>query len=319
MVTLSILIISQGREELLKKCLDSLNPPLDNWEIIIVANGCTISEEFKTKATVLESQVALTPGAARNIGIKEAKGKWILFLAEESYLSKTYWEIVLPLLENPKIDVFGGPTLAAKGMKVLSQSLAIALSSPFCTGMTFARYQGLGKKLITADETKLSHANLWIKKELLEERTYPEDYLHGEEILLLQELKAMGCSLFYHPKLMTYLFHQSSVRDYYWEGFYRSRILRKKIGVGNQVYWLPAIFVLLHFLIFIDSFLWLSLAKLYAGVIIFISLGLSSRYTNKWWLFPLVSIQHYLVVFFYGLGFLSERVKLNLIKQNVDK
>ncbi|HXH76576.1 MAG TPA: glycosyltransferase [Bacteriovoracaceae bacterium] len=308
MVLFTILIISHGHEELLSKCLDSINPGREDWEIIIVANGKVLPESFKRRAKIIDTSALLTPGEARNLGIKESSGKWIFFLGEDTYLGSRYWEYALPLLETPKLDVVGGPALAAKGMGFIPQSLAIALASPFCTGATFSRYQGLGQKLITADEEKLTDLNLWVKKDLFEHSAFPEDFLRGEEILLLQDLKLEGAGIYYHPRLLVYQFHRESARDFFWEGFYRSRLMKRKTGIGPEVFWLPVLFVLLHLTILIAPEIFFSMARLYAGIIVFVSMGLSMR-SRKPWLFPFVSFFHYFVVFIYGVGFIAERLK----------
>lgn len=292
MTLFTILIISHGKEELLSKCLDSL-PKRDDVQVII---------------KVIDENTG--PGLARNQALNEALGQWVLFLNEDSYVSAHYWENVLPLLADPKIDVLGGPILPAAGIGPISRSLSLALASPFCSGVTFARYQGLGKKLVSADEEKLSIGNLWVRRSLLNENKFQEDYLRGEEILLLQQLKGEGAGVYYHPKLSIYHFHEMRPLDFFWEGFYRSRIMNRKLGTGQEVYWLPAFFVLLHLLVFVDLNLFLTLAKLYAGIIVFVGLGLSMR-SRRPWLFPLVALMHYLVVFFYGVGLILEKAKYN--------
>lgn len=290
MTLFTILIISHGQQELLRKCLASL-PARDDVQVII---------------KVIDDN--MTPGMARNIALNEAQGQWIFFLNEDSYVGPHYWDPLIPLLGDLKVDVVGGPVLTAAEVSAVARSLGLALASPFCTGTTFARYQPLGKKLVVADEEKLSVANLWVRRELLNEVKFPEYYLRGEEILLLQELKAKGAGVFYHPKLIIYQFYEMRPWEFLWEGFYRSRLMKKKQGAGQEVYWLPALFVLLHLLILIDPALFWTLARLYGGIIFFVGLGLSMR-SKRPWLFPLVAIMHYLVVFSYGVGFILERVK----------
>jgi GT2 family glycosyltransferase len=56
-VSFSVLIITHGREELLLKCLDSLRPSVEKWQLIIVANGLPLSNEVIQKAHSLTSEV----------------------------------------------------------------------------------------------------------------------------------------------------------------------------------------------------------------------------------------------------------------------
>lgn len=290
MTLLTIIIISHGRERLLSKCLDSL---LQRDDVQVIVRK--IDDD-------------LSPGRVRNLALNEAQGQWVFFLYEDSHVGAHYWENLLPLLNDSKIDVVGGPVLPSSGIDAVSRSLSLALASSFCTGATFARYQALGKKLMVADEEKLSVANLWIRRELLNDAKFPEDYLRGEEILLLQELKARGAGTYYLPRLITYQFHEMRPMDFLWEGYYRSKLMKRKIAPGQEVYWLPAIFILLHFFVFLDLTLFWTMARLYWGIIAFVSLGLSMRSLQPW-LFPLVALMHYFVVLFYGVGFILERLK----------
>lgn len=318
MVSYSVLIITHGREELLMKCLDSLHSDSKEWQLILMANGMPLSESIIAKAnsltkhcTLLSSDIQMLPGRARNEAMKSAEGEWIFFIDDDSYVLPNYWETVFPLLENDKIDVLGGPDSAAKGMSALSFSLAIALSSPFCTGATFSRHKSLGKKLVHADEEKLTSCNLWVRRSAIAGISFPEEYKRAEENLFLQRLTAAGKGLYYHPKLKVAHFRRTSFitlfRPTYFSGYYRSRLLREKMTSGSEAFWLPSLFVLLHLLIFIEPIAFWSLVKLYVGIIFFVSFGLSVR-AKKFWLFPLVGFLHYFIVFLYGIGFIAERL-----------
>jgi hypothetical protein len=88
-------------------------------------------------------------------------------------------------------------------------------------------------------------------------------------------------------------------------GYWRSRLLRGQKGKG-LMFWLPSVFVFMHLLAFVDFRIFLELAKVYTLIILFVSMGLSSR-RNNFFHFPVVALLHYLIVFFYGTGFLLER------------
>jgi hypothetical protein len=45
-VSFSVIIVTHGREELLSKCLDSLRPGVDDWQLVLVANGKELSEKI---------------------------------------------------------------------------------------------------------------------------------------------------------------------------------------------------------------------------------------------------------------------------------
>jgi len=318
-VFFSILIVTHGREELLSKCLDSLKPPREDWELIIVANGGQLSMDLINKAkdltghfSLVETQTQLLPGKARNLGLQAARGEWIFFLDDDSYLLPDYWDNVFTLLSEPKIDVLGGPDGPPPGMSALSLSLALSLSSPFCTGPTFGRHKPIGNRIRIADEDMLSSCNLWVRKSVMEGIAFPEDYLRGEETLFLLKLKHQGRGLYYHPKLRVAHFRRTKLsmilRPTFYAGFYRSKSMRLKLDKSNGIFWLPAIFVLLHALLFLDPVVFLYFARMYLSVILFVGLALSMK-EKKMSLFPMIAFLHYFIVLIYGTGFLAERLR----------
>ncbi len=296
----SILIISKGQEDLLSKCLSSLRAPAIEWELILVS-------EKELSQELLQLARSLAPHVRQLSHLDEArensKGDWILFLRENMTLGKSYWEVAMPLILEPKIDVLGGPLLPAKGMRPLALSYEIALSSPFCTGMSFVRHRSLGRKLMMADEEKLSTEAIWIRKNLF------RDIELGSELLLV--LKREGHNLFYHPQLSVAHFSHMSLREMtrksFQQGQLRSSLNKKKLSVGSEVYWLPALFILLHLIIFLNIEFFLNLVTLYLGVIGFVGLGLAFR-SQKFYLFPLIAFFHYFIVALYGVGFLYQRI-----------
>lgn len=318
MVSLSVLIITQGREDLLLKCLESLRGIEAPWQLILGANGAELSPatlDFSKSLTadfsLLEFPETLPPGEARNRCAELAEGEWIHFLDDDSHWTKNYWEIAKTCLKVPQIEIFGGPDVPALGMSAFSESIAIALSSPLCTGMTFSRHRPLGRALIPADEEKLTSCNLWVKRDLVLKHPFPMDYRRGEETYFLQSLKASGHRAFYHPLLQVGHFRRKNLkalfRPTFFAGYFRSKVMREKLTVGAEVFWLPTVFVFLHFIVIPAPDLFLQLAELYLGIILSVSLGLSVK-AGRIQLFPLVGFLHYFIVFNYGLGFLAERL-----------
>jgi len=317
-VSFSVLIITHGREELLLKCLDSLRPQVEKWQLIIVANGLPVSEKVLTLAHSLTSEVDIlqleakeNPGKSRNEGIKLARHEWVYFIDDDAYVYPRYFETVMPILGQSRIDVLGGPDSPAKGMDHFSEALAITLASPFCTGQTFNRHNKKGKELISANEEILTSCNLWVRTQLLREVQFPEDYLRTEETALLLDLQKKGARMFYHPALVVAHHRRkdlaSLLRPTFQAGYYRSKVLKDKSVRGGALFWLPSLFVVLHFLIFISPAFFLVLARIYVGLIVMMSLNLAAR-RQKIGLFGTIAMLHYFIVFVYGLGFLSHRL-----------
>ncbi len=319
MVSFSVLIVTHGREELLMKCLNSLTPPVENWQLILLANGEDLTPELIQKAqsltthfTHLKSDVQMMPGKARNYAMSAVQGEWIYFLDDDAFVLRGYWEIVMPLLPDPKIDVLGGPDSPATGMSNLALSLALTLSSPFCTGSTFSRHKPFGNKLQRADEDKLTSCNLWVRTSSLDGIHFPEDYIRAEETVFLQKLKGLDRGFFYHPQLKVAHFRRTKFkqlfRPTFYAGYYRSKLMKEKLKKGSETFWLPAVFVLLHVLLLVWPVVFWYLVRMYVSIILFVSLGIAMK-AKRISLFPIIAFLHYFIVFMYGVGFLAERVR----------
>jgi glycosyltransferase involved in cell wall biosynthesis len=320
-VAFSVLIITHGREELLLKCLDSLRPVVANWQLIIVANGLPLSDTVIEKAHELTPEVDIlnlpqkeTPGKSRNEGVKLVKHEWVYLIDDDAYVYPHYFETVLPLLSLERIDVLGGPDSPAKGMDNFSEALAITLSSPLCTGKTFSRHSSIGKQMVPANEEILTSCNLWVRSHFFKEVHFPESYLRAEETALLLDLQSKGARMFYHPSLVIAHHRRKSLRNLlrptFDSGFYRSQVHKDKANNKIGLFWLPSLFVLLHFLILISPLVFFVLARIYLGIIVMMSLNLAAR-RRKIGLFAYVSLLHYFIVFVYGLGFLANRLGLS--------
>jgi glycosyltransferase involved in cell wall biosynthesis len=317
-VSFSVLIITHGREELLLKCLDSLRPPAEKWQLIIVANGLPLSEAVIAKANSITSEVDIlnleskaTPGKSRNEGLKLVRYEWVYLIDDDAYVYPGYFETVQPLLNQERIDVLGGPDSPAKGMDSFSEALAITLSSPFCTGKTFGRHKSKGRQMIPANEEILTSCNLWIRAHFFHDVHFPESYLRTEETALLLDLEKRGAHMFYHPKLVVAHHRRKDLKSLFnptfYAGYYRSKVLKDKAAKDQGFFWMPSLFVLLHLLVFISPELFLTLARIYLGIIVLMSLNLASR-RKKIGLFAYISLLHYFIVFVYGLGFISNRL-----------
>jgi len=317
-VSFSVLIITHGREELLLKCLDSLRPPVEKWQLILVANGLELSEAVIQKAHSLTSEVDIlhlankeNPGKSRNAGIQLVRYDWVYLIDDDAFLFPGYFGKALPILLQERVDVLGGPDAPARGMDSFSEALAITLASPFCTGKTFSRHKSVGKQMIPAHEEILTSCNLWVRTHFFKEVQFPENYLRTEETALLLDLENRGAHMFYHPALVIAHHRRKNVksllRPTFFAGYYRSKVMKDKKAKRGGLFWLPSLFVLMHLLVFISPEMFFSLARIYLGLVVMMSLNLAAR-RKKMGLFLYVTLLHYFIVFIYGVGFIANRL-----------
>jgi len=145
---------------------------LPDWELIVVENGSTddgpaIVRQFSDRRMRLVNSPKQGPGAARNFGLAQAVGEWILFLDADDLIERHYLEERLELLKHhAQADLLVGcwqefcdhiganffrcPTAAGQTTKVLEQS-AIAFA-PWALHATLIRRARLTSDLRWPEE-----------------------------------------------------------------------------------------------------------------------------------------------------------------------
>lgn len=114
---ISFVIPVYNVENYLKHCIESiLSQQLDSYEIVMINDGSTdnsaaICEDYvkKYKGIKVKHIKNSGPSAARNIGIKEASGSYIIFIdSDDYYIETTIREFVNIIKTKPKVDIVIG-------------------------------------------------------------------------------------------------------------------------------------------------------------------------------------------------------------------
>lgn len=129
MVKVSIVIPVYNVEKYLRECLDSiLNQTLKEFEVILVDDGSPdnsgiICDEYANRDSRFKVIHKINAGvsAARNTGLKEAKGKWVTFIDSDDFVEKTFLEnLYQPITEGLKVDFVQGGCVNYKNGEVES-------------------------------------------------------------------------------------------------------------------------------------------------------------------------------------------------------
>lgn len=113
----SIVIPVYNCEKYLRRCVDSiLNQTYSAIEIILVDDGSKdssaelIREYLNAKSDVVRGvfQANQGPAAARNAGIREATGKYLMFIDSDDYIDVDYVEQYVTIMDNNDLDVVMG-------------------------------------------------------------------------------------------------------------------------------------------------------------------------------------------------------------------
>lgn len=149
---ISIIIPTCNRKDVLKNCLDVLEKQTyRDYEIIVVDDGSTDGTEklVRSRREIRYfKQNNKGPGAARNLGLRHAKGEIIAFTDDDCIPHKDWLKNALPHFKNPEI-------IAVEG---------VTLKNDFLTPCSIPIINYYGKKYSTC--------NIFYRKKMLEE-------LHG--------------------------------------------------------------------------------------------------------------------------------------------
>lgn len=117
---LSVIICTYNRDKYLSETLRRLanNRYNGEWELLLIDNNSTdstssICKDFATQypavpfSYLVETQQGLS--YARNRGIKEAKGDWLVFLDDDAFVGENYLERLSQYIQQiPDMAAFGG-------------------------------------------------------------------------------------------------------------------------------------------------------------------------------------------------------------------
>ena len=173
----SIIIPIYKVENYIQECLDSvLNQSYQNLEIILVDDGSPdkcpeICEEFgkKDKRIKVIHQKNQGLSGARNTGMKNASGDYILFLDSDDYISKNYCSQAVKMAEEMKSDIVVGEiiTVDENGADIDS-NLGLKISNK----KMFNNIQAMEEVVIEQQLRGYAWGKL-LKREIAENVTYP--------------------------------------------------------------------------------------------------------------------------------------------------
>ena len=111
MKEISIIIPIYNGEKFIKKCLDSILANYNkNYEVIIINDGSTdgtreILNNYKEENIKIINNNNNGVSFSRNLGIKLATGKYIMFVDIDDYLSSNWYEIIKEEIQKSDIEV----------------------------------------------------------------------------------------------------------------------------------------------------------------------------------------------------------------------
>lgn len=213
-MTISFIICTYNREKYIYECLSRLakNTERTGCEIVLVNNNSTddtaaecerFVTDYKPKnyRYVVETQQGLS--FARNRGIAEAKGEWLVFLDDDAMVEPDYIaNLQKHLCEHPEAGAFGGK------IEPFFEDGEPEWYSKWSMGFVSAIDRGSEVHVFPANKFPIG-ANMGIKREVIEKvglfntelgRT-GNNLLAGEEKDLFNRICEAGYEILYFPNI----------------------------------------------------------------------------------------------------------------------
>lgn len=219
---ISIIIPTYNRSEVLVKCLNALfgqNYPKSQYEIIVIDDGSTDNTEQKIKPLIKSANCSVTylkqknkgPAAARNLGIKNAKGDIILLIGDDIIPSKNFLkEHVTWHKDYPEENI------AILGYTTWFPELKI---TPYMhwleNGGPQFHYQDLRHGEVVSYKYFYT-SNISLKRKFLSDEIFNElfPYAAYEDIEFAYRLSKKGLKIIYNKNALAFHHHEISLENY---------------------------------------------------------------------------------------------------------
>lgn len=132
----SVIIVSYNTKEKTHTCLQSIKDMTEDitYEVIVSDNGSsddTVGDikKFFPWVRLIENHKNLGFGRANNVGLKEARGKYILYLNSDTWLENNAIKVLYDFWkeneDSMKLGAIGGQLLDAKHKKIHSGGYSV--------------------------------------------------------------------------------------------------------------------------------------------------------------------------------------------------
>lgn len=279
----SVIIAVRNEEKYIKKCLEGIfsQDTKDTFEVIVI-DGMSTDDTYKIlknlqkkyKFTLLKNE-KINAAAGRNLGIKKAKGKYIVFIDGDAIPAKDWLSQIKKVFSHntEKIVGAGGPDKLPKDSTKKARRIGYIMTSPIARG---GKINPSTQHSLMDEERFAEHiptCNLCLKKQVFDDvGLFDENFTKGQDLELNYRIKKEGFKLVYSPKIQVVHYRKNHIRSFVKQIYKWAKakvaIIKKHgfDGLISHIYLWPAY----------------SLAALAGSILIFSLIGL------LWILFPLL-------------------------------
>jgi len=259
----SIIIPSYNRVDEVLECLESLKSTAfaqDKFEVIVVDDGSTDAtiaflNDFEQTAPYNFRYISQTnkgPGAARNLGMENAKGDFFIFLDSDVTVPQFWLIRINNQLNEQQADAFGGPDSYRDDFPPLLKAINYSMTSFLTTGGLRGKK---GKKLAKFYPRSF---NMGLSKSLYEKIGGFGNLRHGQDIEFSNRIIRSGAKVIFVGDAEVYHKRRTNFRRFFRQvfnwGIARINLYKIDSKMLELLHAAPAIATLIIFLVIGFSF-----------------------------------------------------------------
>ena len=316
-IDVTVVVPVYNEEKHIHACVESITLqdfPKSCWEVLFVDGGSgdqtrailnSYMEQFSYMA-LLDNPRRTAP-CAMNIGIRAARGRYIVRLDAHTTYAYDYVSACVYYLEKTGADNVGGPTVPV-GSGLRQSAIAAGYLSAFALGG--------GKQHNPFYEGFVDTVSFgaFRKQSLLQAGLYDEYFTRNQDDELNYRIQKMGGRIYQTPDIRFYYAPRASfpalAKQYFQYGAWKVSIIRKHKKPARLTHLIPVLFVLFLLAGVPASLCWRdaavcygALLSLYASLTVYCSF--SSRHAKGMAAKLLLCWVHVILHVSYGAGFLT--------------
>lgn len=315
----SIIVPTYNRKDEIEELLKSLivlDFPPDRFELIVADDGSNdntdslmeLYQESVPFRLKLVRQQNKGPGAARNLGMKNASGDFFVFVDSDCTVSSDWLKAINKAIDRRQADAFGGPDSFRDDFPPLLKAINYSMTSFVTTGGLRGRK---GKRLAKYYPRSF---NMGLSRNLFEKVGGFGSLRHGQDIEFSNRIIKSGAKVIYISDAVVYHKRRTGIKKFFRQvfnwGVARVNLYKIDASMLEILHAVPAFVTLFLFLLIGGSALstrmwffsrWLFLAGLL--VLLFSAAHAGVKYKSAK-VFLLIWVIMPIQVLGYGLGFL---------------
>ncbi len=242
-MTLSVVVITRSRPELLKKCVESILCALpDNGTLHVVVNGpCPATSRYLGSlgsTRIVTREIALTSRCtARNWALSRVDGDIVHFLDDDVVIPRhLFAEIIGVFASTPSVAVVGGPNLTPLDSTFAQKCFGAVLETPLGAPKVRVRYRESSRPILrSADQHDLILCNLAVRKKLVWPALgFDSQITSNEENLFVHGCRGRGLEILYCSNAFVYHHRRATLAGFL------AQIASYGRGRGEQMARFPA-------------------------------------------------------------------------------